>query len=94
MMSISHSNLMPISSERSDARHSQFEVVIDIRQEFPAVLSSTSRPLRVLASVFGRWRKEPGGRLEAAPKNTSPDRTLLDSFSAIARLLLAKRFPL
>jgi hypothetical protein len=34
MMSISHSDLMPISSERSDAEHSQCETVIDIRQDF------------------------------------------------------------
>jgi len=34
MMSISHSNLMPIRSERSDAGLSQFETVIDISQEF------------------------------------------------------------
>jgi len=32
MMSISHSDLMPISSERSDAGLSQCETVIDIRQ--------------------------------------------------------------
>jgi hypothetical protein len=32
MMSISHSDLMPIRAERSDARLSQFETVIDIRQ--------------------------------------------------------------
>ena len=34
MMSISHSDLMPISSERSDAGPSKCETVIDIRQEF------------------------------------------------------------
>jgi hypothetical protein len=34
MMSISHSDLMPISSERSDAGLSQCETVIDIRQGF------------------------------------------------------------
>jgi hypothetical protein len=34
MMSISHSDLMPISSERSDARLSHCEIVIDISQEF------------------------------------------------------------
>jgi hypothetical protein len=34
MMSISHSDLMPIRAERSDAGLSQCEVVIDIRQEF------------------------------------------------------------
>jgi hypothetical protein len=34
MMSISHSDLMPIRSERSDAGLSQFEALIDIRQEF------------------------------------------------------------
>jgi hypothetical protein len=34
MMSISHSDLMPISTERSDAGLSQCEIVIDIRQEF------------------------------------------------------------
>jgi hypothetical protein len=34
MMSISHSDLMPIRSERSDAEHSQCEIVIGIRQGF------------------------------------------------------------
>jgi hypothetical protein len=34
MMSISHSDLMPIRSERSDAGLSQCETVIGIRQEF------------------------------------------------------------
>ena len=34
MMSISHSDLMPIRTERSDAGLSQCETVIDIRQEF------------------------------------------------------------
>lgn len=34
MMPISHSDLMPISAERSDAGPSQCEIVIDIRQEF------------------------------------------------------------
>jgi len=34
MMSISHSDLMPIRSERSDAGLSQFETVIDVRQDF------------------------------------------------------------
>ena len=33
MMSISHSDLMPIRTERSDAGLSQCEIVIDIRQE-------------------------------------------------------------
>jgi len=34
MMSISHSDLMPIRSERSDAGLSQCETVIGIRQDF------------------------------------------------------------
>jgi hypothetical protein len=34
MMSISHSDLMPIRTERSDAELFQCETVIDIRQEF------------------------------------------------------------
>jgi hypothetical protein len=34
VMSISHSDLMPIRSERSDAELSQCETVIGIRQEF------------------------------------------------------------
>jgi hypothetical protein len=34
MMSISHSDLMPIRSERSDAGLSQFEIVIGISQYF------------------------------------------------------------
>ena len=34
MMSISHSDVMPIRSERSDAGLSQCEIVIDIRQGF------------------------------------------------------------
>jgi hypothetical protein len=33
-MPISHSDLMPIRAERSDAGLSQCEIVIDIRQEF------------------------------------------------------------
>jgi hypothetical protein len=37
MMSISHSDLMSISSERSDAEPSQCETVIDISQEFLCV---------------------------------------------------------
>jgi hypothetical protein len=38
MMSISHSDLMPIRPERSDAELSQCEIVIDIRQEFSCFL--------------------------------------------------------
>ena len=34
MMPISHSDLMPIRAERSDAGLSQCEIVIDVRQEF------------------------------------------------------------
>jgi hypothetical protein len=34
MMSISHSDLMPIRSERSDAGHFQCETVIGISQDF------------------------------------------------------------
>jgi len=34
MMSISHSDLMPIRSERSDAGLSQFEILIGISQDF------------------------------------------------------------
>ena len=34
MMSISHSNLMPIRTERSDAGLSHCEIVIDISQDF------------------------------------------------------------
>jgi hypothetical protein len=34
MMPISHSDLMPIRTERSDAGLSQCEIVIGIRQEF------------------------------------------------------------
>jgi peptidoglycan/LPS O-acetylase OafA/YrhL len=40
MMSISHSDLMPIRSERSDAGLSQFETVIDIRQDFSSFSSA------------------------------------------------------
>ena len=44
MMSISHSDLMPIRTERSDAGLSQCEIVIDIRQGFPCFsLSGSSR---------------------------------------------------
>ena len=52
MMSISHSDLTPIRAERSDARLSQCETVIDIRQGFsrflgfePAKLHSFRGPL-------------------------------------------------
>jgi hypothetical protein len=40
MMSISHSDLMPIRSERSDAGLSQCETVIDIRQGLCLFFSS------------------------------------------------------
>src|SRR4051794_6240092 len=40
MMSISHSDLMPIRSERSDAGLSQFEILIGIRQDFCFLFSN------------------------------------------------------
>jgi len=43
MMSISRSDLMPISAERSDAGLSQCETVIDISQEFSRFSSSCWR---------------------------------------------------
>jgi hypothetical protein len=56
MMSISHSDLMPIRTERSDAGLSQCEIVIDIRQEFCLFsLSGFIGNLPFLAvRVFGR----------------------------------------
>ena len=56
MMSISHSDLMPIRTERSDAGLSQCEIVIDIRQEF-CVFSLSSyieHPPLAAVRVFGR----------------------------------------
>jgi hypothetical protein len=58
-MSISHSDLMPISSERSDAGPSQCETVIDISQEFslfswPWWMRTSPLFLLILAFVF--WR--------------------------------------
>jgi hypothetical protein len=57
MMSISHSDLMPIRSERSDAELSQCEIVIGIRQDFCYFLfvagASEILPLRVCYG-FGR----------------------------------------
>jgi hypothetical protein len=43
MMSIGHSDLMPIRSERSDAGLSQFEIVIGISQDFRWLLSGFLR---------------------------------------------------
>jgi hypothetical protein len=56
MMSISHSDLMPISSERSDAGLSQCEIVIDIRQDFCVCSLSrfTGNPRFAALCVFGR----------------------------------------
>jgi hypothetical protein len=56
MMSISHSDLMPIRAERSDAGLSQCETVIDIRQEFWRFSLSWCGELASLAParVFGR----------------------------------------
>jgi hypothetical protein len=55
MMSISHSDLMPIRTERSDAGLSQCEIVIDIRQEFCLSLSGFIGNLPFVAGrVFGR----------------------------------------
>jgi hypothetical protein len=56
MMSISHSDLMPIRKERSDAELSQCETVIDIRQEFCLFSLSgfIGSLLFVAVRVFGR----------------------------------------
>ena len=56
MMSISHSDLMPIRAERSDAGLSQFEIVIDIRQEFCLFSLSgfIGNPPFLALRVFGR----------------------------------------
>jgi len=45
MVSITHSDLMPISSEESDAESSQCEAVIDISRDFRC-LFRTAAPLR------------------------------------------------
>jgi len=55
MMSISHSDLMPIRSERSDAGLSQCETVIGIRQEFADFfVLRHAKFFRAAARVFGR----------------------------------------
>jgi hypothetical protein len=56
MMSISHSDLMPIRAERSDAGLSQCETVIDIRQEFRRFswLGRGGFASLLPAGVFGR----------------------------------------
>jgi hypothetical protein len=56
MMSISHSDLMPIRSERSDAGLSQCEVVIDISQEFCffSLPGYTRNPPLAAVRGFGR----------------------------------------
>jgi len=56
MMSISHSDLMPIRTERSDAGPSQCEIVIDIRQEFCwfSLSCFIGNPPSVAFRVFGR----------------------------------------
>jgi len=56
MMSISHSDLMPIRSERSDAGLSQFEIVIGISQDFACFLFPDAATISILqpADGFGR----------------------------------------
>ena len=56
MMSISHSDLMPIRTERSDAGLSQCEIVIDIRQEFClfSLVGFIGNLRCVAVCVFGR----------------------------------------
>ena len=56
-MSISHSDLMPISSERSDARLSHCEIVIDIRQDFSTF--STANPSQSAHFFFGADVRSP-----------------------------------
>jgi hypothetical protein len=53
MMSISHSDLMPIRTDRSDVGLSQCELVIDIRQEL-CWFSFVWVSLFVAVLVFGR----------------------------------------
>jgi len=54
-MSISHSDLMPIRSERSDAGPSQCELVIDMSQQFLGYLNIflVINEERALVAVFG-----------------------------------------
>jgi hypothetical protein len=56
MMSISHSDLMPIRAERSDAGLSQCETVIDIRQEFGrfSLSSAAGKAAHFRCFVLGR----------------------------------------
>ena len=58
-MSISHSDLMPISSERSDAGLSQSETVIDISQEF---FLPSFRAVAIAAPVPCFWALTEGVR--------------------------------
>jgi len=55
IMSISHSDLMPIRSERSDAGPSQCELVIDMSQQFLGYLNIflVINEERALVAVFG-----------------------------------------
>src|ERR1019366_10677862 len=88
MMSISRSEVMAISAERSDARLFQCETVIDIRQGvcWFSVL--------FICLFFRRWRKEPVGAIGVSAGKTAATRNLLSIFFIPASLLLSHRFSL
>jgi len=92
MMSISHSDLMPISSERSDAGLSQCETVIDIRQGFSG---SSGRESRGIACFCFSALPEGARRATGvSAEKQSDSRRLLSIFSAPPASLLAHRLAL
>jgi len=92
MMSISHSDLMPISSERSDAGLSQCETVIDIRQEFSAF--SCRESLGVAVFCFLALTEGARRATGVSAKKQAAVRRLLTIFSAPPTSLLTHRLAL
>jgi hypothetical protein len=96
MMSISHSDLMPIRSERSDAGLSQFEIVIEHQSRLLLVFSFLAgRILRFPGSLWF-WALTEGARRATgvSAQNHFAIRPLLGIFAPTTILLFSHRLSL
>ncbi len=91
-MPISHSDLMPISSERSDAGHSQCETLIDIRQDFSIFL--TANLMRFIGVCFLALTQGARRATGVSAKKHAAARSLFRIFAAPPAALLAQRLSL
>jgi hypothetical protein len=96
MMSISHSDLMPIRSERSDAGLSQCETVIGISQYFCLFLYLDAAGFPAPGRLLWFWALTEGARRATgvSAQNHFAIQPLLDIFASATTLLPPHRLAL